>query len=107
LGNRGILGRIRQKLFAGGQSNNVISVAFQLADYRDGWEKVQPENVDNTGRTEIDSDKSADKEPAKPTSESLDPFYEDFMEERMELVKEVCEGKRDVDSLIEHCLLGE
>lgn len=40
-----------------------------------------------------------------PTSESTDPFYEDFMQERMELVKEVCDGKRDVYSLIEHCLL--
>ena len=28
LDNRGILGRLKQKLFAGGQSNNVISVCF-------------------------------------------------------------------------------
>ena len=39
--------------------------------------------------------------------ESTDPFYEDFMDERMELVKEFCEGKEDVDSLIEHYLLGD
>ena len=39
-----------------------------------------------------------------PTSESRDPFEEAFMEERMELVKEVCEGKADVQTLIEHCL---
>ena len=39
-----------------------------------------------------------------PTSESTDPFEEAFMEERMELVKEVCEGKADVQALIEHCL---
>lgn len=39
-----------------------------------------------------------------PTSESTDPFEEAFMEERMELVKEVCEGKADVQTLIEHCL---
>lgn len=42
-----------------------------------------------------------------PTSESSDPFYEEFMGERMELVKEVCDGKRDAYSLIEHCLLEE
>lgn len=40
LGDRGILGRLKQKLFAGGQSNNVISVAFQLADPNDGWKLV-------------------------------------------------------------------
>lgn len=40
LGNRGILGRLKQKVFAGGQSNNVISVAFQLADPNDGWTLV-------------------------------------------------------------------
>jgi len=39
--------------------------------------------------------------------ESIDPFYEEFMEERMELVKEVCDGKQDVYALIEHCLLEE
>lgn len=40
LGGRGILGRLRQKLFAGGQANNKISVAFQVADWRDGWKIV-------------------------------------------------------------------
>ena len=43
LSNRGILGRLRQKLFSGGQSNNVVSVAFQLADWRDGWKLVEEE----------------------------------------------------------------
>jgi hypothetical protein len=28
LGNRGILGRLKQKLFSGQQSSNVITVAF-------------------------------------------------------------------------------
>ena len=46
LGNRGLLGRMKQKLFAGGQNSNVISVAFQPADWRDGWEK---DNQDNDG----------------------------------------------------------
>jgi hypothetical protein len=43
LGNRGILGRLKQKVFAGGQSNNVISVAFQFADPNDGWTLVDEE----------------------------------------------------------------
>lgn len=53
LNNRGILGRLRQKIFSGGQSNNVISVAFQLADWRDGW-----------------TDVTSPKEEAEPVSES-------------------------------------
>lgn len=40
LSNRGILGRLKQKLFSGGQSNNVVSVAFQMADPEDGWKLV-------------------------------------------------------------------
>ena len=43
LNNRGLLGRLRQKLFSSGQSNNVISVAFQLADLNDGWKEVKDE----------------------------------------------------------------
>ena len=43
LSNRGLLGRLRQKLFSSGQSNNVISVAFQLADWNDGWKEVEDE----------------------------------------------------------------
>lgn len=43
LGGRGILGRLKQKIFAGGQSNNVISVVFQMADPADGWTIVEPE----------------------------------------------------------------
>ena len=50
LSNRGILGRLRQKLFAGGQTNNVISVAFQMADPNDGWKLVD----EKTGK-EVDT----------------------------------------------------
>ena len=46
LNNRGFLSRLRQKLFSGGQSNNVISVAFQLADPTDGWELVDEVKAD-------------------------------------------------------------
>ena len=49
LGNRGLLGRMKQKLFAGGQNSNVISVAFQPADWRDGWEKEEEDNQGNDG----------------------------------------------------------
>lgn len=170
LGNRGVLGRLKQKLFAGGQSNNVISVAFMLADPNDGWKEVKEDTNKETGDSEDSgnegksgdigtsssgkggsgggkngeggggkgsapfglspdspmlapiSAEQAQKNPKDATgnlaarvkriedevySESSDPFYEDFMEERMELVKEVCAGKENVDSLIEHCLLGE
>ncbi len=175
LGNRGVLGRLKQKLFAGGQSNNVISVAFMLADPNDGWKEVKEDTNKETGDLEnsdgdtgtsssgkaggssagkesganggssggkngsggsstpfglspdspmlapITADQ-AQKNPEAATGnlsarvkriedevygESTDPFYEDFMEERMELVKEVCDGKRDAYSLIEHCLLEE
>ena len=55
LNNRGILGRLRQKIFSGGQSNNVISVAFQMADWRDGWTEVQPkEEVEPVSESQID-----------------------------------------------------
>ena len=40
LSNRGFMSRMKQKIFAGGQSNNVISVAFQMADPNDGWTLV-------------------------------------------------------------------
>lgn len=192
LGNRGVLGRLKQKLFAGGQSNNVISVAFMLADPNDGWKEVKEDTNKETGDSADSSGgdgKSGDTGTSSsgkggassslggsssgkgsganggssggkngsggsstpfglspdspmlapigaqeaqsnpkdasgnlaarvkrledevgitpPTSESSDPFYEDFMEERMELVKEVCDGKCDAYSLIEHCLLEE
>lgn len=35
LNNRGILGRLKQKIFSGQQSNNLISVVFQLDDPND------------------------------------------------------------------------
>ena len=54
LGNRGVLGRLRQKLFSGGQSSNVIAVAFQLADPNDGWEDVTPASA--TESTSLDQD---------------------------------------------------
>ena len=44
LGGRGVIGRMKQKLFAGGQNSNVISVAFQPADWRDGWKMVESGN---------------------------------------------------------------
>ena len=192
LGGRGILGRLKQKLFSGGQNSNTISVAFQYADPNDGWKFVESKEADlgedKEGKEGKDGGESgsskggssgssgggsssgaggsgsgvggkgggssgssgkggagggafgspssnpelympltadqAQKNPNEatgnlsarvkrledevgitpPTSESIDPFYEDFMEERMELVKEVCEGKADVQTLIEHCL---
>ena len=55
LNNRGILGRLKQKILSGGQSNNVISVAFQMADWNDGWTKVQPkEETEPVSESQID-----------------------------------------------------
>ena len=50
MGGRGILGRLRQKLFAGGTDSNKISVAFQLADPNDGW-KIVDEKTGETIKT--------------------------------------------------------
>ena len=174
LGNRGILGRLKQKIFSGGQSNNVISVAFMMADPNDGWNEIEPDKNPEDGSeggssgseskgggsssgsggssgstgssgkggagggafgspssspelyAPLTSEQAQEtpKDAAKnlaarvkrledevgitpPTSESTDPFEEAFMEERMELVKEVCEGKADVQVLIEHCLTND
>ena len=48
LDNRGILGRLKQMIFSGGQSNNVISVCFQMADPNDGeWKIVEDKDGKN------------------------------------------------------------
>ena len=52
LGNRGLLGRLKQQLFAGGQKSESISVAFQMADMRDGWKLVQDSNEEGDGQGE-------------------------------------------------------
>lgn len=116
LNGRGMFGRLKNALFAGGTDGSTITVAFQLDDPHNGWTIVEKKEV----ATVDDNDKKGNDKGGKgkdegdgetggkdEVSESYDPFYEDFMEERMDLIKEVCEGKVDVDSLIEHCLLGE
>ena len=197
LNGRGIFGRLKNALFAGGTDGSTITVAFQLDDPHNGWTIVEKKDVkgkegeegkegkegkEGGGESSSSGGKGgsssslggsssgkgsganggsggtgggkgggsggsstpfglspdspmlapigaqeAQKNPkdasgnlaarvkrledevgiTPPTSESSDPFYEDFMEERMELVKEVCDGKRDAYSLIEHCLLEE
>ena len=187
LNGRGIFGRLKNALFAGGTDGSTITVAFQLDDPHNGWTIVEKKDAEGkegedgeegkegggessssggkggsssggSGGSSGSSSSSgknggsgggkgstpfglspdspmlapigaqeAQKNPkdasgnlaarvkrledevgiTPPTSESSDPFYEDFMEERMELVKEVCDGKRDAYSLIEHCLLEE
>ena len=106
LDNRGILGRLKQKIF-GGQSNNVISVAFQMADYNDGWTVVSPSVVPE-GKQET---------PIAEVFESTkDPFEgELFLEDdgnmdsrRHDILMDVCIGKPDsVDILIEDCLIEQ
>ena len=175
LNGRGIFGRLKNALFAGGTDGSTISVAFQLDDPHNGWTIVEKKDAEgkegkdgeegkdgggesslsggkggssasgsmgSSGSSSSDggkgstpfglssdspmlaplSSEQAQKNPKDATGnlaarvkriedevygESTDPFYEEFMEERMELVKEVCDGKRNVYSLIEHCLLGE
>lgn len=72
LGNRGILGRLKQKLFSGQQSSNTISVAFQMADFGDGWELVELRGDNDVGGGEAapeDSKKQEKEEQPKKKEE--------------------------------------
>ena len=60
LDNRGILGRLKQMIFSGGQSNNVISVCFQMADQNDGEWKVVDEKGQNVELKEPEGDGNTD-----------------------------------------------
>ena len=71
LSNRGILGRLKQKIFSGGQKSESISVAFQLADPNDGWELEEPKETEITGG-EGETGGETSSEP-KPTSSSGEP----------------------------------
>lgn len=70
LDGRGIWGRLKQKIFSGGQNNNTISVVFQLADIYDGsWTiKEKKEKIDNS--QEQPSDDGSKKE--EVVKESVD-----------------------------------
>ena len=59
---------------------------------------------DKKGKEGNDGSSSSSEKDVETAAESSDPFYEDFMEERLELVKEACEGKCDIDELINHYL---
>ena len=120
LGNRGILGRLKQKLFSGGQSNNVISVAFQLADPNDGWklidEKDKPINQDDEdeeakndneanpsdSETKTSPDENGDE---KEITSEEDSFSASDFDDGREMTRMVCEGASDVSMLIDHYLL--
>lgn len=95
LDNRGILGRLKQKIFAGGQDSGSISVAFQLGDSNDGsWEQLQ--NADQSANdAQIDVQQDSDS-----TNNEFDESA------RYKLVKQVCEGCGDVSKLIDDCLTG-
>lgn len=63
LDNRGILGRLKQKLFSGGQNSNTISVVFQLADPYDGsWKFVKPEKPANEPISDDEQNNDAQKD---------------------------------------------
>lgn len=97
LDDRGLWGRLKQKILPGQQASNTISVAFQAADYGDGWKLVdKPEKV---------AESTSESEFIFP--EDADPFEEsDFIDiERVELVESACQGNEDaVDELIYDCL---
>ena len=63
LSNRGILGRLKQKLFSGQQSSNTISVAFQMADFGDGWELVELRGDNKVGGGEAAPEEENKKQP--------------------------------------------
>lgn len=118
--NRGILGRLAAKIFAGGQANNAISVVFQLADPDDGWtvqeDKKAAEKAPPPGADDAANESSAPF--ADPFSEStfadcldgLSLAVEDsgqrFDSPRRELAEAVLEGREPVSELVDRCLLG-
>jgi len=105
LNNRGILGRLKQKIFAGGQASNVISVAFQFADWRDGWTDVTGKKKDEKPSGAEPPEEPTEPAEGTPTSESTDPFQDLLLEGgRRELIMEVCLGEADVDRLLLDCL---
>ena len=67
LGNRGILGRLKQKIFSGQQSNNVISVVFQLDDPNDYTIQERPSDGNEINTTTIQEKPTGDE---KTTNES-------------------------------------
>ena len=119
LDNRGILGRLKQKIFAGGQDSGQISVAFQLGDRNDGtWKNPKKDNGEEEQIQIKQNDDEVNLNPQE--NESTEPFDFDmntptliiqesgnrFESDRYKLVKEVCEGVDDVSKLIDNCLIG-
>lgn len=123
LGNRGILGRLKQKLFSGQQSNNLISVVFQLDDPNDykvierkdnqdkemdtsteqGNEKPQEQVVNESASRTFDFTMRLDDDAMmKLLGESI---QED--EETLGLARQVCEerSEQSVNKLIDDCLV--
>ena len=102
LSNRGILGRLKQKIFAGGQASNAITVAFQMADPNDGWTLEEKNDSGTSAGSDIPPPEDGEKkggEDAEPTSEST----------KMKLLRELCASpsQESVDALITNCLLKE
>ena len=118
LDNRGILGRLKQKIFAGGQDSGQISVAFQLGDRNDGTWK-EPDKAEGEDE-QIEIKQNDETQSNNEENESTEPFDFDmnaptliiqesgnrFESDRYKLVKDVCEGVGDVSKLIDNCLMG-
>lgn len=121
LDNRGILGRLKQKLFSGQQSNNLISVVFQLSDPND-YKLIERPKKDDDIDTSIEDD---DQNPQEQVNESTNSFDftmkldDDTMmklleeslnepdDETMDLARSICEesNSEKVSKLVDNCVM--
>ena len=92
---------------SGGESGGSSSPLYSPLTAEEAVKNPDKSAANLAARVKRLEDEGGITPPTPPTSESIDPFEEAFMEERMELVKEVCEGKADVQVLIEHCLTND
>ena len=121
LSNRGILGRLKQKIFANQQANNAISVVFQLADPGDGWEIIERESQasnapDVNADAEVEVSESRNIEVVKveddfgldEISTTLKYVFEggDIESERYKMVKNACINGTGIDRLVDDCIVS-
>lgn len=128
LDNRGILGRLKQKLFSGQQSNNLISVVFQLDDPNDYKviERPKKDYIDtSTKDDEQEQQTQKDQKPQEQVNESTNSFDftmkldDDAMmklleesvnepdDETMDLTRSICEesNSEKVSKLVDNCVM--
>ena len=89
LGNRGLLGRLRQQLFAGGQKSGSIQVAFQMADMNDGWNLVDEEPGAEGGETGTSEPPGGEGSGDPETTNFLKKIGKEGMDSLMSLVERI------------------